>query len=79
MIVAKKFLCGVLSACCLAFSCAASAQVDTGASTSGETSPGGPGCYDAEVFSSKLISGVCWDCVFPDFLANKPQLSCFSF
>ena len=25
----------------------------------------GPGCYDAEVIGPKLITGVCWECVFP--------------
>lgn len=65
MLAAKKLLCCALSTCCMAISLNAAAQVDTGANTTGQTSPGGPGCYDAEVFSGKLISGVCWDCVFP--------------
>ena len=62
---AKQFLFGVMTACYLALASTVSAQVDTGADTSGQTSPGGPGCYDAEVFSGKLISGVCWECVLP--------------
>ena len=61
----NQFLFVMLTAFCLALAPTVSAQVDTGADTSGQTSPGGPGCYDAEVFSGKLISGVCWECVLP--------------
>ena len=33
---------------------------------------GGPGCYDAEVLSGKIFSGVCWSCVFPIILSKLP-------
>ncbi|WP_443743378.1 TraU family protein [Sutterella sp.] len=46
--------------------------VDTGASTNGQLNESGPGCYDAQVFSSKLLTGVCWTCVFPIIVATVP-------
>lgn len=33
---------------------------------------GGSGCYDAEVLSGKIFSGVCWSCVFPIILSKLP-------
>lgn len=30
----------------------------------------GPGCYDAEVLGAKLLTAVCWDCVFPILNSN---------
>ncbi len=37
---------------------------------SGEGSNASAACPDAEVFGSKLITGVCWDCIFPISLAG---------
>jgi conjugal transfer pilus assembly protein TraU len=31
-----------------------------------------PGCPDAELFSGKLITDVCWDCLFPVRIAGIP-------
>lgn len=31
-----------------------------------------PGCPDAQVFSGKLITDVCWDCLFPIRIAGIP-------
>ncbi|MDO4937295.1 MAG: TraU family protein [Sutterellaceae bacterium] len=45
---------------------------DTGASTDGQTQEGGPGCQDAKALGGKLITGVCWDCVFPILVSNVP-------
>ncbi|MEW8419859.1 MAG: TraU family protein [Candidatus Thiodiazotropha endolucinida] len=29
-----------------------------------------PGCHDADIISSKLITDICWDCVFPIRIAG---------
>jgi len=31
-----------------------------------------PGCPDAELFSGKLITDVCWDCLFPVRIVGIP-------
>lgn len=40
------------------------------ADSTGLSEEGGPGCYDADVLSGKLISGVCWDCVYPVIISR---------
>lgn len=37
---------------------------------SGEGSNASPACPDAEIFGRKLITGICWDCMFPISIAG---------
>lgn len=39
-------------------------------STASALDVSGPGCYDAEVIGPKIITGVCWECVFPILNSN---------
>ena len=57
-------ICSTLTGICSA--------VDTGVDLSGKTQEGGPGCYDAGVLSAKIITGVCWDCIFPIVVSKVP-------
>lgn len=63
----KRTAAAVLAVFSLAFATADAADppYETGAGTDGDIQTAGPGCVDAGVFSDKLISGICWDCVFP--------------
>ena len=36
----------------------------------GETVPGDQGCNDADVISGKLITDLCWTCIFPIIVAG---------
>lgn len=45
---------------------------DTGASTDGKTEDGDDACEDAQVLSGKLISGVCWQCIYPIIVSALP-------
>ena len=62
----------VTAAAGLSLAASAFGAADTGVDLSGATSEGGPGCHDAEVFSGKLITGICWECVFPIIVGKLP-------
>lgn len=38
------------------------------------TSIADPGCQDADIISGKLITDVCWDCIFPIRVAGVPMV-----
>ena len=37
------------------------------------TADGDPGCQNAEIISGKLITDICWDCLFPIRVAGVPM------